>query len=221
VGATFAAMRSLGYADQEVRAGHWPQLEIANRGGGEVTGRRVGIVGMGRIGQECASRYAALGCDVAYWSRTKRDPVEAGGARWLELDDLLRHAEVLVVVIALADRTRGLLGAEQLALMPPGAYLINAARGGIVDEAALVAAIQAGALSGAALDVFETEPLPDPHPLRDDDRILLSPHAAGATRQAQARLFQGIIANLRRAVAGEPVHHVVNGLDPSIRRREA
>ncbi len=221
IGATFAAMRSFAYGDREVRAGSWPQLEIANRGGGEVTGRRVGIIGMGRIGRECASRYAALGCDVAYWSRTRRDPVESGGARWLELDDLLRHSEILVVVIALADRTRGLLGAEQLALLPPGGYLINAARGGIVDESALVAAVRAGALAGAALDVFDTEPLPDPHPLRDDDRIVLSPHAAGATRQAQARLIQGIVANINRAATGEPVLHVVNGIDPLIKRRDA
>jgi phosphoglycerate dehydrogenase-like enzyme len=221
IGATFAAMRSFAYGDREVRAGNWPQLELANRGGGEVTGRRVGIVGMGRIGRECASRYTALGCDVAYWSRTKRDPVESGGARWLELEDLLRHSEILVVVIALADRTRGMLGPEQLALLPPGAYLINAARGGIVDEMGLLAAVQSGALAGAALDVFDTEPLPDPHPFRDEDRIVLSPHAAGATRQAQARLIQGIVANLQRAATGEPVLHVVNGIDPLIRRRDA
>jgi D-3-phosphoglycerate dehydrogenase len=221
VGATFAVMRSIPYADREVRTGGWPQLEIAKRGGGEVTGRRVGIVGMGSIGRECATRYVALGCDVAFWSRTRRDPAQAGGARWLELGDLLRHSEVLVVVIALADATRGLLGADQLALLPPGGYLINAARGGIVDEAALLAAVRSGALAGAALDVFATEPLPDPHPLRDEDRIVLSPHTAGATAQAQARLIQGIVANIRRAATGEPVRHVVNGLDPLIRRRSA
>jgi phosphoglycerate dehydrogenase-like enzyme len=221
VGATFAAMRSFPYADQQVRAGSWPQLELAGRGGGEVAGRRVGIVGMGRIGRECATRYAALGCDVAYWSRTRREPADAGGARFLELDDLMRHSDVLVVVIALAAQTRGLLGAERLALMPPGGFLINAARGGIVDEMALLAAVRSGALAGAALDVFDTEPLPDPHPFRDEDRIVLSPHSAGATRQAQARLIEGIVANIRRAVTGEPVLHVVNGVDPLIARRDA
>ncbi|MGN6474146.1 MAG: NAD(P)-dependent oxidoreductase, partial [Mycobacteriales bacterium] len=153
------------------------------------------------------------------WSRTKRSGSESGGARWMELDDLMRHAEVLVVVIALADATRGLLGEERLALMPPGAFLVNAARGGIVDEAALLAAVQSGALAGAALDVYDSEPLPDPHPFREEERILLSPHAAGATRQAQARLIEGIVANIRRAVTGEPVLHVVNGIDPVIRRR--
>ncbi len=219
VGATFAAMRSLAYGDRQMRAGAWPQLDLANRGGGELTGRRVGIVGMGRIGREAAVRYAALGCDVAYWSRSQRDAAQSGGARWLPLDDLLRHSEVLVVVIALADQTRGLLDADRLALLPQGGFLVNAARGGIVDEAALLAAVQSGALAGAALDVYDTEPLPEPHPFRDEERILLSPHAAGATRQAQARLIEGIVANIRRAVTGEPVLYVVNGVDPLIRRR--
>jgi D-3-phosphoglycerate dehydrogenase len=222
LGATFAVLRSLAYADREVRAGGWPQIEIANRGGGDLAGRRVGIVGMGRIGKEAASRYVALGCDVAYWSRTRRDDGEAsGGARWLPLDDLLAHSDVLVVVIALAAATKGLLGAEQIAALPPGALLVNAARGGIVDEAALLAAVRSGALGGAALDVFATEPLPADSPLREEERILLSPHAAGATPQSYGRLVNAIVANVRRAVSGEPVLDVVNGLDPLVSRRGA
>jgi D-3-phosphoglycerate dehydrogenase len=221
IGATFAAMRSMPFGDAEVRAGRWPQLELANRGGGEVTGRRVGIVGMGAIARECAVRYAALGCDVAHWSRTKRDAAAAGGARWMDFDELLRHSEVLVVMVALASGTRGLIGAEQLAMLPGGAYLINAARGGIVDETALLAAVQSGAMSGAALDVFETEPLPADSPLRTEDKIVLSPHSAGATRQAQARLIGAVVENVKRAVAGDPVNYVVNGLPALIRRREA
>lgn len=218
--ATFAVLRSLAYGDREVRAGSWPQLELAGRGGGELSGRRVGIVGMGRIGRECATRYGALGCDVAYWSRSRRtSDADSGGARWLEIDDLLRHSDVLVVVIGLGDASRGLLGPERLALLPPGAYVVNAARGGIVDEAALLAAIKSGALAGAALDVYDIEPLPEGSPLREDDRVLLSPHAAGATRQAQTRLIDGIVANINRAVTGVPVIDVVNGIDPAIRRR--
>jgi D-3-phosphoglycerate dehydrogenase len=221
IGATFAAMRSMPFGDAEVRAGRWPQLELANRGGGEVTGRRVGIVGMGAIARECAIRYAALGCDVAHWSRSKRDPADAGGARWMDFDDLLRHAEILVVMVALAEGTRGLLGAKQLGLLPHGAYLINAARGGIVDEDALLAAVQSGAMSGAALDVFDTEPLPADSPLRREDKIVLSPHSAGATRQAQARLIGAVVENVRRAVTGDPVQYVVNGLPAVIQRRGA
>jgi phosphoglycerate dehydrogenase-like enzyme len=220
VGATFSVLRWLTYADTEVRAGRWPQLELPQRGGGELAGRRVGIVGMGRIGRECAQRYVALGCDVAHWSRTRRDDAAAGGAPWLALDDLLRRSDVLVVVVALAAETRNLLAAPELALLPPGAFVINAARGGIVMEDALLAAITSGALAGAALDVYAVEPLPADSPLRDDDRVLLSPHAAAGTREAQGRLIAGIIDNVRRAVMGEPVVDVVNGVDCVIRRRE-
>jgi D-3-phosphoglycerate dehydrogenase len=219
VGATFSALRSLAFADAEVRAGRWPQLELADRGGGELAGRRVGVVGMGRVGREVARRFVALGCDVAHWSRTRRDEAAAGGARWLALPDLLRHSQVLVVVVALAPQTRDLLTASQLALLPPGGFVVDAARGGILDEAALLAAIRSGALAGAALDVYAREPLPAGSPLREDDRILLSPHAAGATREAQGRLINGVIDNVRRAVTGQPVRDVVNGVDPVVRRR--
>jgi phosphoglycerate dehydrogenase-like enzyme len=221
VGSTFAVLRSLAHGDREVRAGRWPQLELAQRGGGELAGRRVGIIGMGLIGRECAKRFVALGCDVVHWSRTQRAAVDAGGARWLPFDDVLRYSDVLVIVIALAPETRGLLTAEEFAMLPPGAFVINAARGGIADEAALLAAIGSGALAGGALDVYDTEPLPEVSALRDEGRLLLSPHAAGATREAQGRLIAGIVDNIRRAVSGEPVIDVVNRVSSVIRRREA
>ena len=219
VGSAFAVLRWLAWADAQMRAGAWPQLEIARRGGGELTGRRVGIIGMGRIGVECATRFAALGADVAHWSRSKRSAEEAGGAPWLELDDLVARSQLLVVVIALSEQTRGLVSADLLARMPAGGYVINAARGGVLDEEALLAGIRSGALAGAALDVYATEPLPADSPLRTEDRVLLSPHAGGATREAQGRLIAAVVDNVRRAVTGEPVRDVVNGLDPVIRRR--
>jgi len=219
VGAAFASLRWLAWADARMREGGWPQLDIARRGGGELAGRRVGIIGMGQIGLECARRFVALGADVAHWSRTPRSAEEAGGARPLELDDLMAHSDLLVLVIALSDKTRGLIGAERLAKMPPGSYVINAARGGIVDETALLQAIDEDRIAGAALDVYATEPLPIDSPLRAHDRVLLSPHAGGATREAQGRLIKAVVDNVRRAVSGEPVVNVVNGLDPLIRRR--
>jgi D-3-phosphoglycerate dehydrogenase len=219
VGASYAVLRWLSWADARTRAGEWPQLEVAQRGGGEVAGRRVGIVGMGAIGVECARRFAALGADVACWSRRRRSPEEAGGARWLELDDLLTHSQLLVIVVALTAETRGLLDATRLGQLPAGAFVVNAARGGVLDEAALLDAVRSGHLAGAALDVFATEPLPPDSPLRDEDRILLSPHAAGATREAQGRLIAAVIDNVRRAVSGEPVLNVVNGVEPLVRRR--
>ena len=219
VGASYAVLRWLSWADARVREGQWPQLEISRRGGGELAGRRVGIIGMGRIGVECAQRFVALGADVAHWSRTERPPEAAGGARWLQLDDLLAHSQLLVVVIALTPQTRGLLTADELARMPEGSYLVNAARGGVLDEDALLEAVRSGRLAGAALDVYATEPLPDDSPLRSEDRILLSPHAGGATREAQGRLIGAVVENVRRAVTGEAVENVVNGVDPVVRRR--
>src|SRR3954452_117241 len=160
VGASYAVLRWLAWADASMRAGDWPQLEGAQRGGREVAGRRVGIVGMGTIGVECARRFVALGADVAHWSRTERPADRAGGARWLPLDDLLAHSQLLVLVVALAPETAGLLSAERLALLPAGAYVVNAARGGVLDEQALLAAVRSGALAGAALAVYASEPLP-------------------------------------------------------------
>src|SRR3954452_11750156 len=124
VGASYAVLRWLSWADAQVRAGEWPQLEISRRGGGELTGRRLGIIGMGRIGVECARRFVALGGDVAHWSRRERTADEAGGARWMPLDDLLAHSQLLVVVIALSEETRGLLSADKLALLPQGSYVV-------------------------------------------------------------------------------------------------
>jgi len=165
------------------------------------------------IGHE---RFRAFGCDVAYWTRTPRpdDP-----ACVPDLGDLLARSDVLVVVIALGDATRGLLGEEALRLLPRGAVLVNAARGGIVAEDALRGLLDEGHLLGAALDVYDTEPLPDGSPLRGHDRVLLSPHVAGATAQARLRIALAVQANLRRAVGGEPVQDVVNGVDPVVRRR--
>lgn len=219
VGATFDLVRSMTWADGQVRQGEWPQLDIAERGCSELAGKSVGIVGFGPIGVACARMYAALDCPVSYWSRRRRAPDEENGAAYRELDDLMRTSEVLVVVIARGPTTEGLINAERIALLPPGAYVVSAGRGGIVDEDALLAAVDSGAMRGAALDVMTTEPLPLDSPLRSNDRILLSPHVAGATVQGRMRVVQQTVANLRRAVSGEPVIAVCNGLDPLIRRR--
>ena len=210
-----AVSRSLLWADAEVRAGRWPQLDLVHHGCLELSGRNVGIVGYGAIGALVADRFRAFGCAVSYWTRTPRPDDPA----YRELDDLLARSDVLVVVIALGETTRGLLSADRLRLLPQGAIVVNAARGGIVDEAALVTLLDERHLLGAALDVYDAEPLPEGSPLRDHDRVLLSPHVAGATAQARLRIAVAVQENLRRAIAGEPVHDVVNGIDPVVRRR--
>jgi len=217
--ATLAVLRSLCWADAEVRAGRWPQLEAGDRGCRELSGRRVGIVGFGDIGSRCATRFAAFDSEVSYWSRRRRPPEEEHGATYRELDDLVRRSDVLVLVVPLTAETRGMIDAARLASMPRGAILVNAGRGGLVDEAALVEALASGGLGGAALDVFANEPLGPGSPLRDSERVLLSPHIAGATSESRMRIFSMIAGNLSRAIQGEPLQGVVNGAPPLVRWR--
>jgi D-3-phosphoglycerate dehydrogenase len=202
-----------------MRAGGWPQIDLARRGSRDLGASRVGLVGFGAIGQACAQRFAAFGCPISYWSRLRRSRDEEWGATYRDLDDLLAQSDVVVVAIALTPQTRGLLDQGRLARMPANAVLVNAARGPVVDETALAAALSAGRLAGAALDVFGTEPLPADSPLRSVERVLLSPHAAGATVEARRAIFDMTGDNLRWALAGAPVANVVNGVDPVVRWR--
>jgi D-3-phosphoglycerate dehydrogenase len=216
VAATLALSRSLVYADAGVRAGGWPQMDVVRRGHGEIGGLRVGILGFGPVGAQSAQLFAAFGCEVAYWSRAARDVPYA----YREPAALCARSDVLVLALPLTPDTRNLVSTELLASLPAGAYVISVGRAGTLDHGALLAALESGQLGGAALDVFTEEPLPPGDPLRDNDRILLSPHAAGATKQSVARIVSTSVANLRRVLDGEPVIDVVNGLDPRIRRRE-
>lgn len=211
--AVLSQLRRTVEADAAVRRGEWPQTSL---GGRELAGRRVGVVGMGPIGRRTAELFAGVGCDVAYWSRSRHDDAPVPYA---ELDDLLAGADVVVLVIALGSATRGLLDAARLARVKPGALLVNAARGPVVDEAALVDALRDGRLGGAALDVYAVEPLPADSPLRALPGVLLSPHAAGATQEASGRILGQSAANLTRVLDGEPVVDVVNGVDPHVRLR--
>jgi D-3-phosphoglycerate dehydrogenase len=219
VAGALAMLRSMPWADAEVRAGRWPQLEASVRGCRELSAQRVGIVGFGDIGSACAVRFRAFGCEVSYWSRRRRPPEQEHGATHRDLDDLVARSDVLVLVVPLTEETRGLLDAARLARLPRGAVVVNAGRGGLVDEAALTEALASGALAGAALDVFSTEPLDPGSPLRENDRVLLSPHIAGATAESRMRIFSMIAANLSRAMQGEPLQGVVNGASPLVRWR--
>jgi D-3-phosphoglycerate dehydrogenase len=132
-----------------------------------------------------------------------------------ELDELVAGSDVLVVVIALSEETRGLVDPSR---MPMGSLLVNAARGAVVNSAALLSALDSGHLGGAALDVFDSEPLPPDDPLRDSPRVLLSPHVAGVTPQSTGRMIRLVLDNLEAAVNGRPVTNVVNGVDTVVNR---
>ena len=168
-----ALLKDLPHLSGQVAGGGWRDAGDRVR---DVAGLRLGLVGCGAIGQAVARLASAFGMDVA-----GHDPAGGPGIARLSLDDLLSRSDVLSLHLPLLPATRHIVAAPQLAALPPGAVVINTARGGLVDEAALLAAINAGHVSGAALDVFEHEPPPAGHPLRRHARVICTPHVAGVT----------------------------------------
>lgn len=171
--------------------------------------RRVGVMGLGSIGQDTAAKFAALGFPTAGWSRTARTlpGIETfHGADGFQR--FLARTDILVDVLPLTRDTRGLLDAKAFAALPKGAYLINMARGGHVVDEALLAALESGQVSGAALDVFNVEPLPADHPYWTHPKVHVTPHIAGATNPRTAS--PGVIDNIKRLRAGQPLIHTVD-----------
>lgn len=177
--------RHLPEADRRTRAGQWDKQGLM---GTEITGKTLGIIGLGRIGAVVARRALGLEMEVVasdpYLSKTGAEsPVE--GVELLELDDLLARSDFVTLHVPLTDATRGLLSKERLALMKPGARLINCARGGLIDEIALAEALDEGRLAGAALDVLSEEPPAADHPLLGRDDVILTPHLGASSHEAQ------------------------------------
>jgi len=172
----------------------------------ELTGKRVLMVGYGAIGKEIERMLAPFHVKLVRVARTGRTEPEVHPVS--NLDSLLPRAEILVLILPDTPESHGLIGAQQLALLPQGALLVNAARGPIVQTGALVEALQSGRIR-AALDVTDPEPLPDGHPLWNCPNLLITPHVAGSTPQFAPRAVQTAAADLRRYIAGEPLHNVV------------
>ena len=198
--------------DRQLRAGHWnadDQMRGEETMGHELGAMTVGIIGMGNVGSAVARRVLAFGATILYADTLQRS---FDGARQVGLDSLLEDSDIVCVYAALDVDTRGLIGEGEIARMKKGAYLINAARGPIVDEASLISALQSGHLGGAGLDVFEVEPLPADSPLRRIENVILAPHRGGATIEADQRLLEVVGDNLLRVLDGRPPLNVVNGL---------
>jgi len=206
-----ALMRELAWTDRQIRSGQWPQFGRPNR---EVAARTWGIVGFGRIGRQVAQRLAGWEMTILYHDAFRPSPGDeaALGVEYAELDDLLARADIVSLHVPLLPDTRHLIDARRLALLKPDACLVNVARGGVVDEAALLEVLREGRLRGAALDVFEQEPLPAGHPFTELDNVILSPHTAGTVVEAQVRILKKTKANLNRVLAGEALVDVVNGV---------
>jgi len=171
--------------------------------------RRIGIMGLGTIGQDTARKFAQLGFPTAGWSRS---PKSLPGIETFHGSDgltkFLARSDILVSVLPLTRETHGILNAKTFARLPKGAYLINMARGGHVVDADLLAALDSGELSGAVLDVFNTEPLPSDHPYWTHPKVHVTPHVAGATNPRTAS--PGVIENIKRLRAGQPLIHTVD-----------
>ncbi|HYS97179.1 MAG TPA: 2-hydroxyacid dehydrogenase [Candidatus Dormibacteraeota bacterium] len=208
--AMIALLRRSFWLHGQLRSGHWhaaDPLRGVETMGHELGAMTVGIIGMGNIGSAVARRVAAFGSRIIF-----ADPIPRTVANsvQVDLDTVLQESDIVCLHAPLDVDTKALVGEEALARMKRGSYLINAARGAIVDETALINALRSGHLAGAGLDVFEVEPLPADSPLRSLDTVVLAPHRAGATLEADARLIEVIGENLIRVLDGKTPLHVVN-----------
>lgn len=201
----FAVARQIPLHDRETRAGQWRHHE-----GPELQGKTMGVVGLGNIGQQVARMAAGLGLRVIAWSFTAEpERARACGAELVSLDELLRQADIVSLHVPATPESRGMIGARELALLRPRAILINTARAALIDEPALIDALQSGRLAGAGLDVFAPEPLPADSPYFALENVVLTPHIGWVTHEAGERLVQMPIDNVLAYLAGSP-RHVVN-----------
>ena len=200
-----AAARHLAALDRDLRQGLWTQ----SRQGFELKGKKLGLIGLGPIGARFGEMAAALGMEVAAWTRNPSpERAAALGCAFKPLDEILAESDVLSLHLALNPETEGFLGRAELARTKPGVVLVNTARGGLVDEPAMIAALRGGHIAAAGLDVFAEEPLPAGHPLLALENVVLSPHVAWNTPEATALLLDTAIGNLERYYAGDPINIV-------------
>jgi phosphoglycerate dehydrogenase-like enzyme len=194
--------RHIGYENARLKAGAPWQTTI----GLDLEGMTLALLGLGKLGTRMAEIGRAFRMNVIAWSQNLTpDACRQVGVEHVGRDDLFRKADFLSIHVQLSERTRGLIGGRELALMKPGAFLINTSRGPIVEEAALIAALRDKRIAGAGLDVFDVEPLPVEHPLRKLDNVVLTPHLGYVAEQNYRAFFAGIVDDIRAFLDGKPV----------------
>ena len=209
-----AVTRHIAWEDGQMRQGRW-QTRIAEG----LAGRTLGIMGLGRIGTIIAGYGKVFGMEVIAWGPTlDAERAAASGVEYVAFDELFARADVLSIHVLLSELSRGLVRARELGLMRPSSFLVNTARGAIVEETALVAALKEGVIAGAALDVYEQEPLPADSPLLALDNVLLTPHLGYNTGATLQQFYEASVQNLRAWVAGAPTN-VINDQVLDRRRR--
>ncbi|TLZ98213.1 MAG: hypothetical protein E6J99_08140 [Methanobacteriota archaeon] len=207
IGHMISLLRHLPEADRSVKAGKWEKSKFEGR---ELFGKTLGLLGSGRIGAEVAKRAQAFGMPViAHDPYLPKGAASAAGIRLVDKDALFRDADVLSIHAALTPETRGLVGAPELAKMRPNAILVNCARGEIVDERALAEALRAKKISGAAIDVFATEP-PSGSPLLEAPNVVFTPHLGASTSEGQSRAGAIVADQVLKVLAGKRPEFVVN-----------
>jgi phosphoglycerate dehydrogenase-like enzyme len=202
IGLMLELTRRIGFENARMKAGEAWQMTI----GHELEGLTLGVLGLGKLGQRVAKVAKAFGMKVIAWSQnlTPEKATEAG-ADYVSKDDLFRNADVLSIHVVLSDRTRGLIGGKELGLMKKTAYLINTSRGPIVEEAALIAALNSKSIAGAGLDVFDIEPLPTNHPYRKMDNVVLTPHLGYVTEENYRKQYPEVVEDIRAWLDGKPL----------------
>jgi D-3-phosphoglycerate dehydrogenase len=194
--------RRIGFENARLKAGAPWQTTI----GRDLEGLTLGVLGLGKLGQRSAAVGKAFGMKTIAWSQNlTEEKAKASGAEYVSKEDLFRNSDIVTIHVVLSDRSRGLVGERELALMKKTAYLINTSRGPIVDETALIAATRNNAIAGAGLDVFDVEPLPLDHPLRKMDNVVITPHLGYVSEQNYRKYFPDVVEDIRAWLDGKPV----------------
>jgi D-3-phosphoglycerate dehydrogenase len=202
VGLMLELTRRIGYENARLHAGAPWQTTI----GLDLEGMTLGILGLGKLGMRTANIAKAFGMKVIAWSQNLTpDKCREAGVEYAAKDELFRQSDFITIHVVLSARTRGLIGAAELALMKPTAYLINTSRGPIVDENALIAALRGGKIAGAGLDVFDVEPLPLDHPFRKMDNVVITPHLGYVSEQNYRRYFADAVEDIIGFLDGKPM----------------
>ena len=196
-----AIIRNVPAESASLRNGQW-QISV----GTDLEGKTIGVLGLGRIGARIARVAGAFGMEVIAWSQNLTgERAQQHGARLVSKQELFREADILTVHLVLSARTRGIVGAPELQLMKPGAYLINTSRGPLVNESALIATLKNRRIAGAALDVYDSEPLPESHPFRSLDNVLATPHIGFVTQETYKTFYRETVENIAAWLSGTPV----------------
>ncbi|MEM2613020.1 MAG: 2-hydroxyacid dehydrogenase [Nitrososphaerota archaeon] len=212
IGAIIAYIRNIAKASTLLKNGQWKyDFYYYEHAGFELNGKTLGIIGFGQVGREVAKRAVAFGMNIlVYDPYVQSSFIESFGAKSTTLEHLLRESDILSVHCVLTEETYHLIGEKQLRMMKPNAIIVNTARGGIIDESALVLALEKKIVAGAILDVFEDEPLPPDSPLLKLENVMVTPHIAGAAKDVVYRASSIIAEDIKRMLEGQKPLHCIN-----------